>query len=75
MKYIVMQLIVHCHALSFIIRNALVRFVNLENSVVVWMYGGSERHSEVPVKLNDFLPNEVLTEGRLSWDVEDERVL
>ena len=25
--------------------------------------------------LNDFLPNEVLTEGRLSWDVEDERVL
>ena len=40
MKYIVMQLIVHSHALSFIIRNALVRFVNLENSVVVRMYDG-----------------------------------
>ena len=40
--------------MSFIIRNALVRFVNLENSVVVWMYGGSERQSEVPAKLNLF---------------------
>ena len=51
------------------------RFVNLENSVVVPMYGGSERQSGVPAKLNDFSPNEVLTEGRLSWNVEDERVL
>ena len=59
-----MQLIVHCHALSFVIRNALVRFVNLENSVVVRMYGGSEHQSEVPVKLYHFLPNGVLTEGR-----------
>ena len=42
-----MQLIVHCHALSFIIRNALVRFVNLESSVVVRMYGGSECQSEI----------------------------
>ena len=26
-------------------------------------------------RLNDLLLNEVLTEGKLSWDVEDERVL
>ena len=54
MKYIVMQIIVHCHALLFIIRNALVRFENVEKSVVVWMYGGSEHQSEVHVKPNDF---------------------
>ena len=60
-KYIVMQIV--CHALSFIIRNALVRFENLEKSVVVVrMYGGSEYQSEVLAKQNDFLPNEVLTE-------------
>ena len=29
-KYIVMQIMVHSHALSFIIRNALVGFENLE---------------------------------------------
>ena len=51
------------------------RFENLEKLVVVWMYGESEHQSEVPVKLNDFLPNEVLTEGRLIWDMKDERVL
>ena len=62
MKYIVMQLIVHSHALSFIIRNALVRYEILKNSVVVRTYGGSERQSEVPAKLNDFLPNEALKE-------------
>ena len=38
-------------------------------------YGGSERQSKVPAKLNDFLPNEVLTKGRLSWDVEDELIV
>ena len=48
-KYIVMQIV--CHALSFIIRNALVRFENLEKSVVVVrMYGGSEYQNEVLAK-------------------------
>ena len=51
------------------------RFENLEKSVVVRTYGGSEHQCEVPVKLNDFLPNEVPTEGRLSWDVDDGQVL
>ena len=53
----------------------MLRLENLEKSVVMFMYGGSECQNYVPVKLDDFLPNKVLIEGRLSWDVEDEQVL
>ena len=44
---------------SFVVRN---------NEVV-------EYARDVPVKLSAFCPNEDLTEGRFSWEVEEERVL
>ena len=39
------------------------------------MAGGKLRQREGPAKLNALCPNEDLTGGRLSWRVEEERVL
>ena len=46
-------------------------FANVGKSVVVRIEGGRERQSGVPAKLYDFLPNEVLTDARFNWNVEE----
>ena len=44
-------------------------------SVCVLMLAGKDLHSEAPAKLKAFWPREVLVQGRLSWEEEDERML
>ena len=39
------------------------------------MFFGRDRHKEAPAKLNAFCPKQILEEGRLSWQIEEERVL
>ena len=38
------------------------------------MCAGSVRQSDAPAKLKAFCPKEVLTGGRFSWQVEEDRV-
>ena len=44
-------------------------------SLCVLMLAGKDLHSEASAKLKAFWPREVLVQGRLSWEEEDERVL
>ena len=50
-------------------------FEKASKSVQVLMFFGREHHKEAPAKLKAFCPKQVLEEGRLSWQVEEERVL
>ena len=50
-------------------------FEKAPKSAHVLMFFGRDRHKEAPAKLKAFCPKQVLEEGRLSWQVEEERVL
>ena len=44
-------------------------------SLQVLIFFGRDLYKKAPAKLKAFCPKQVLEEGRLSWQVEEERVL